>query len=840
MQEPAPRLESKSTVASWLESIALLVLRRTYPAFERFAPAHGPLPKETWLRFMRFAAREDIGAPEADEHVRLVREAYLVPMGLLRRKGVAYSTPANLERHELVSLLLPLIEHSPSPRVLHEHLAQPIYGLVEDQINLLLLFLLLQGEVDIVKGRTSYRDTFETLPNPLQYDRVIPGHGLRADQLDALDRLCDGLQVRRPSQWSVLTQRRCAVQLGELRRVRVEAIETLARQLDESEAGRALAARLRRHAGQWNALEKGEHVLQGLEHFLFEIGSPTVFLQEASTCEQMTQRIPRLLAEMRRYAHLLGHPSVIAFVQHSGEPDPGGAPGLDDFHALERWLQQVEPLYSSYKQVYSERHALWWREAAAHPIWEWQPPLLARSRHVRLDDTLRELEACRREAAARRCRALVDLDYQPQCACGFSDDGAAINPLLEQFAGLREAIESQLRLFFQQDSVKARLRTWQRDGIEMSAGTLSYLEGRVEIPDVHDLASFDEFMSGVELATDVEVRGVVELLQQRVWERGDLLVALDRQFATAQGRRLRFTGSTATAVPAPVLDWCAERSVRHGVALPAGLQRRELAAVTQALRAEWIGGAALQRLGSLGLDDDGVDRILTWLMHGHVAVPDRTGTIDAAVGAVIDLLHPIAPPTPQRLAGHSERLYQVHPRLWRLAGESWLSHLDRVAKTPLANLPSLPELLKTQLQAQWVLIDCIGLPLLETAQALFSVVFSEWHQHPPQFATVSGPTTTGGCYSALVAAGINHSFAKLDTVDALVHAEDESFATLTGAVANKLATALRRLLPKLDPERTLVIFADHGFRLAANGRGYAHGGASTLERVVPVWRLDPR
>jgi hypothetical protein len=36
------------------------------------------------------------------------------------------------------------------------------------------------------------------------------------------------------------------------------------------------------------------------------------------------------------------------------------------------------------------------------------------------------------------------------------------------------------------------------------------------------------------------------------------------------------------------------------------------------------------------------------------------------------------------------------------------------------------------------------------------------------------------------------------------------------------------------------VFADHGFRLSADGRGYTHGGPSTLERIVPVLRLQPR
>ena len=62
--EAAPRLEAKATLDSWLESVALRVLRRIYPSFERFAPVHGPLAKEAWLRFMRFASREDLEAEE--------------------------------------------------------------------------------------------------------------------------------------------------------------------------------------------------------------------------------------------------------------------------------------------------------------------------------------------------------------------------------------------------------------------------------------------------------------------------------------------------------------------------------------------------------------------------------------------------------------------------------------------------------------------------------------------------------------------------------------------------------------------------------------------------------
>ena len=143
-------------------------------------------------------------------------------MGLLRRTGHAYVTPSNLDRHELVRLLAPLLEHSPSPRTVHDHLAQPIYGLVSDQVNLLLVFLLLQGEIDILKDRKSYRDAFETLANPLQYDRIVAGHALGVEQIDALERMCKGLGIPTPAHWSVLTQRRCAAQLADFGRKHTE------------------------------------------------------------------------------------------------------------------------------------------------------------------------------------------------------------------------------------------------------------------------------------------------------------------------------------------------------------------------------------------------------------------------------------------------------------------------------------------------------------------------------------------------------------------------------------------------------------------------------------------
>jgi hypothetical protein len=42
---------------------------------------------------------------------------------------------------------------------------------------------------------------------------------------------------------------------------------------------------------------------------------------------------------------------------------------------------------------------------------------------------------------------------------------------------------------------------------------------------------------------------------------------------------------------------------------------------------------------------------------------------------------------------------------------------------------------------------------------------------------------------------------------------------------------------RLDPSRPVLVFGDHGFRLAADGRGFEHGGTSTLERLTLMLRL---
>jgi Family of unknown function (DUF6079) len=839
--EPAPRPQAKATLDSWLEGLALWLLRRTYPAFERFAPGHGPLPKEAWLRFMRFALNEDLGATQADDYVKLIREAYLVPMGLLRHKGREYQTITNLDKHELIRLVTPTLDHTPSPKTVHEHLSQPIYGLVPDQINLLLVFLLLQGEIDILKERKSYREIFESLPNPLHYDRITPGHALGMDQINALERLCGALNIRTPAPWSVLTQRRCATQLRQAGRRQIERLQSLLTPLKGIKQGERLAQRIQHHIDNWNALDKGEHALQGLEQFLFEIGSIGAFLDEVATFQSIPEQMARLLSEIQRYLHLLQHPAVRA---HAAEAETivfDDVPDFEQIPEVETWLQRAKQYYEDYQHIYRRHHDRWWKDIAEHEIWLWCPPPLGRSRHLGLQELITKIEACRQEAAKQRCRGLVNLDYQPQCHCGFDGSAAPIVAVLERFDSLRAAIETQMRLFFQQDEIKHRLRDWQREGVEFNQETLSYLEGKRAVPKVKDVDSFDQYLGSIDLATEIDTGKILELLQQRLWVPDDLLAALERLISAHRGKRLRFTGQERQReLPADILAWCAEQSLRFGVALPTGLQRSEQTQITEALRPEWIGSPqALEHLESLGIDEAGVERVLGWLIEGHVSLPRYNWPEDSLLRIVEDLLDPKPVDSPRQLALVSNRCYRLHHRLVRVARTRWLDHLDALANTAFSEPPPLMEQLKSHRHSQWLIIDCLGLPMLETAEAILRKVFAEWRPRAPEFATLSMTTSTEAFYRELIDSDMVRAFEKINVIDDLIHQNFTPFDELLALATPQLEIACRHQRSRLDPAQPLLIFADHGFRIAKNGLSYTHGGASTLERVVPLWLFEP-
>ncbi|MCI0439796.1 MAG: phage Gp37/Gp68 family protein [Chloroflexi bacterium] len=282
----------------------------------------------------------------------------------------------------------------------------------------------------------------------------------------------------------------------------------------------------------------------------------------------------------------------------------------------------------------------------------------------------------------------------------------------KRFEHLRTAIETQLRLFFQQDTVKTRLRNWQREGIEPNSATVSYLEGQDPYPEVRDVASLDRYLSGLELTAELDLAPVVELLTKRAWERKSLLAALEEELARQGDKRLRFIGDLGAKVPPALYEWCAEQCMRYGVPLPPGLGRATLDGITQCLRPEWAGRDTIEHLSALGLDEAGETKLLRWLIDGHIPFPEPVDPKDPLLAAVAMLLRPTAPADAAELATDAHAAYLAHARLQRIGGERWLACMNGLAETTLSGLPPLVEVLKAHSIAQWVLIDCLGLPLI--------------------------------------------------------------------------------------------------------------------------------
>ena len=292
--------------------------------------------------------------------MKLVREAYLVPMGLMQRRGSEYVVSPKLDSHELVRFLAPVLEHHPTPGRVYQCLSAPVYGLVPDQIHLLLLILLVQGEIDIVKGQHSYRDTYETLANPLQYDKIVPGRALSLNQLHDLQIICDGFDIRTPKQWSVMAQKRAIEQLRQLGRRQRDQLSGFLTKLKAQGEAEETQNQIEKVIGSWLALEKGEHELQAFEHFLFTIGSATRFVQEAGEIISLPARFERLMREAQRFRHLLGYPCLLEC------PNPDIASGVEALRqqpvsiaqpeALETWLDRAQSLYTKYQDWYKQEH----------------------------------------------------------------------------------------------------------------------------------------------------------------------------------------------------------------------------------------------------------------------------------------------------------------------------------------------------------------------------------------------------------------------------------------------------------------------------------------------------
>ncbi len=841
-RENAPRFPATHTLTQWLDAIAVLILRRRYPAFERFAPAHGRLPKEAWLRYMRFALNDDLGRGDADDYVKLIREAYLVPMGLLKRAGRDYVVAKNLENLELVKALMPLLEHSPSPKTVHRHFADPIYGLVADQVNMLLVFLMLQGEIDLIKERKSYRDYFETLVNPLQYDRVELGFALGVDQLKAMQRLCEAFSVRTPKQWTVLAQKRVVDRLYEIGQKQLGRLQTLRITLQSEKHDCNISDRLERHIDQWRNLAGETRDLHSFEQFYTQVNSISDFIHEVRDFENLAQQLPQLLEKLRRLQHLFGllsQQSISTSPINQSIENLGETPDFDHPEDLQNWLHGAQLIYDRYKLEYQKRHDQWWQTQSTRSAWQWKPPPIAFSQHLGLSQSLENLETCRRQCDRHYCRGLVNLEFQPQCGCGFDGASSPFTSTLEQFINIKDDIVTRLQEFFDQDSVKQRIKNWPQNSKDNVSG---YLTGQVSIPDIQDIVEFEQFLSGVDSTETMDVSVISKLAGDRAWNPESLLQSLAELFTRYKGRRIKLVhASSNNDTDDALLEWCLQQCLRFGQRLPDSLPRAKQKQLSEKIRLEWVSSAAIQRIDQLGLDQKSQDIILKGLIDGQLALPDEKPDVTSLLFSVQQLLFAQNPVTPQGLAAVSLALYRFHDRFCHLARTRWLDRLEDLANASLTNvLPTLADTLKQYRSAQWLLLDCWGLPLLEPVQNLIELSFNGWRPTQIEFAEMSRNTNTDACYRQLLDAEIKHSFEKCNVIDRMIHNRTIEFNNMKKLIVAELEIELSKIAERLDPDRDLIIFSDHGFRLCRNGQGYQHGEGSTLERVVPVFRLARR
>ncbi len=543
--EESPRGDPKLPFREWLELHALWILKRRYPSFESVAPTGGPLPKEAYRRFWSFVTAHGIEDAGADDYVQLVREAYLVPLALLQKRGRKYAVPKKLETNEVVKVALRDLDAKPSPRTIEDQLATGPYGLVPDQVRLLLVQLLALGEIDLLRGEKSYRDLWEEELDPLAYDQVVAGRSLSLAELRSLEGLADGFGVRSPKDWTVTGQRRVVEELRVVGAEQSEDFSAVCRKLGESEeakSDRDLASRLEEVVTKWSVLAEDEAPLVAFVNFLEAIGEVPRFVAAVTALADIPDRFEKLSAELERFRYLFAHPllseradaSLLALLR-----DLGPAPGLGDPDGVEMWIDRARSFYDEYKAEYTRRHKAWWDEIAAHDVWDWRGPPLASSDHLGLRGDLESLAACRERARGLRCSELLNLDFQPLCACGFDGASGPVASVIEEFDERKTRLFETLEAFFARDDVRARVEKWAEDDLGDREETGAYLRGEASVPAIRNLDLFDTHMSGVELVREVDLFSLCDELVDEVWSREDLLRELTRRIDALGAARVR-------------------------------------------------------------------------------------------------------------------------------------------------------------------------------------------------------------------------------------------------------------------------------------------------------------
>ncbi len=811
------------------------LLKRRYASFERFAPTYGVLSKDILLNFLRQGLVQNIFKLEVQDATRLIQEAYLVPMGLIKRRGHGYSLPKRLDRHELVSIVLSMLEQELHPRLIYKHLADPVYGLVPDQVHCLLYFLLIQGEIDILKGQHSLQDKFTTLLDPRQYDRVVTANALSENEITALNTLLVALAISVPDQWSVSAQRNALDQLQNFAQQCELDLKDLYRRLPDSE--QPLRQKLSLSVERWNTISQGDDLFQGWQQFVYEVGSVQQFVTDHHQLKRLSGRINQFISELGRYLHIQSQFQQLSETTLSF-PVIENPPSMENPDEFSQWLQTTGELYKTWCQKYTEKHNLWWSNLAHRALLDWQAPAVSQSRHVGLSDELMRYEQIRKHISSKICRGIANLDYQAFCHCGFDGEQAHVENDLQQLRHLKQTIEHQLQHFFQQNKVKQRISQWSREGVERNSRTQEYIAGNEKLPEITELDLFDSFMSGVEITHEIDGQNFVKQFADTQWEPKALATAMQHWVdGFQQYASLRITHNKVLGKDS-LLIWIIQQALEYGCKLPENLSQQQHQTITQTIKPEWVKPIVWQNLDEMGFDKSARIKLLRYLLDGQLHVPPEA-KLSPSVEIAKQLGQNIQVRDYRALADISEQYYSLHSLMLELETKTWLQQLDKLAHQNLKYpAVTLQDYLSENPPKQWLVLDAFALPLLNTITENLSVFFPAWRVDQIEFCTASNITSTDEFYKGVLQSD-GLEFTKINTIDEQIHQRFLDFTNLQKVVVTELSIAIKNKLHKFDSDKPLMVCADHGFRISADGKSYQHGGSSTLERVIPVIWLQP-
>jgi hypothetical protein len=835
--------DSLDTTEAWLSDNLRWVLGRTYPSHEQIAPTTGPLPQSAIRTFARFLSEYDIESPSKDMEVDLIRESYLLPMGLLKGAAGGYRLPQNLDRNDLIKLSDPLIQNSPAPKTLYEYLAGPVYGLVPDQIHLLLIFLYYQGEIDIIKDRHSFGELFETFPTPQKYDRIEKSGGLDARRAAELDKLCQAVGVKPPSRHTVLYARQAATRAASECKARVEPLSLLAVNLTVQDNTEDLVKRLRRLIDWTRAFEGADDPLDGLTQLLFEAESASRYIEELDTLRRLPDRIQRIIHERDRFVHLLSGAAEATFDSENAAvlfENLGLPPGLDDIESLERWIGAASRAYDAYTKDYIKGHERMMSRTAKHPARQWQKPPIAALRQAGLRELLDACNKLEQEVMHRECRRMSNLAFQPTCVCGFDGARAPVEALLAELKTRQDEIDQTLERFFAKAEVREQLARFADDRKESDPQLIAYLDNKAPLPKIANIPALEKHLAGLKTVISHPMSKLEETLEGRSWSKEALFDAMARLFDGDTDVPICFEALPPSGPSFDITLWCVEQCLKTGTPLPLGLDDKAVTQAALGIPPAKIAPQALAVIDTLRLPREALHSLLRALLF-DTSDPILPKPRSQLVEAVLDAVEAREPKDMLHFAEMLSRAYSAAEEMLKAAAPEWQGHLGELSDQPLLEtLPDAVTKLNSDDPSNWIIVDALGVALVPAFTHLLDSLLPDFRLTTCDFARWNNASTTLGCFSALAQAGIQHEFHKIDCIDNLLHERRAPFDDFVKLASAELAVAFKSTRNKLDKRRPILLFADHGFRMTDDGLGLTHGGQTLIESAVPFFYLVPR